>query len=216
MCALDIQKIILFFKQMDFCVDLQSRIALVGPNGVGKSTLLKLMSGQLKETTGYVHRHRNLRIARFSQHHVDQLVMEQTPLQYFGTLFKDPNPQDVRQHLARFGLTGKLPLHPIASLSGGQKSRVALAELAWKLPHILLLDEPTNHLDMEMIESLGTALEEFEGGIVLVSHNQRLIELVCNELWVCNRDGTVKRFEGEFLDYKKMVISEIEKSLQNF
>jgi len=81
--------------------------------------------------------------------------------------------------------------------------------LAWRKPHILLLDEPTNHLDIEMIESLGTALKNFGGGLVLVSHNQRLIELCCKELWVVGKDGTVKRFEGEFEDYKDQVINEI-------
>jgi len=206
------------FKDLDFGLDMESRIALVGPNGVGKSTLLMLMDGTLQETGGFVFRTRNLRLARFSQHHVDQLNMDQTPLVYLDHKFplrdKDKcTEQDIRKHLGRFGLSGALALHSIVSLSGGQKSRVVLAELAWKNPHIMLLDEPTNHLDMEMIESLGKALKDFKGGIVLVSHNQRLIELVCNELWVVGKGGTVTRFDGDFQDYKKMVIHDIASQL---
>lgn len=204
------------FNELDFGVDMESRVAVVGPNGVGKSTLLKLMAGLLKETDGYVYRNRNLRIARFSQHHVDQLIMDQTPLEYMQSKFGDASPLEIRKHLGRFGLSGNLPLRSIQNLSGGQKSRVVLAEICWQNPHIMLLDEPTNHLDMEMIESLGEALLDFKGGIVLVSHNQRLVELITNELWVCGRDGSVTIFDGEFEDYKQEVIREIEETMNNF
>eukprot|EP01100_Stratorugosa_tubuloviscum_P001706 TRINITY_DN1386_c2_g1_i5.p1 TRINITY_DN1386_c2_g1~~TRINITY_DN1386_c2_g1_i5.p1 ORF type:complete len:521 (-),score=258.43 TRINITY_DN1386_c2_g1_i5:56-1618(-) len=201
------------FRSLNFGLDLQSRIAIVGPNGVGKSTLMLLMAGILKETNGYIERHRNLRVARFSQHHVDQLIMDVSPLSYLRSKFPDSQELEVRKHLGKMGLPGNHAVQSIATLSGGQKSRVALAELVWSRPHLLMLDEPTNHLDIEMVESLATALEEFTGGLMVVSHNQRLIELICNELWVVRSDGSVIQFKGTFEDYKQMVMSEIEETL---
>jgi len=179
---------------------------------------MKLMLGKLKELKGYVYRHRNLRIGRFTQHHIDQLNMEQNSIEYLRQLFDAPE-HEVRKHLGRFGISGaKLPLQDISTLSGGQKSRVAFAELAWQNPHIMLLDEPTNHLDMEMIESLTNALQEFEGGIVLISHNQYVIESLCDvdsggQIWVVDRDGHVTIFGGDFAAYKKLVIKQVQKDV---
>eukprot|EP01133_Synstelium_polycarpum_P016936 gene16936-20144_t len=181
------------FKNLEIGVDMDSKVALVGMNGVGKSTLMKLMAGELKETRGYVEKSRKMRLARFSQHFVDQLNTDQTPIEYFQTLFNNPPVQDIRNHLGRFGISGNLPTHRITTLSGGQKSRVILAELAWVHPHILLLDEPTNHLDIDAIEALADGINEFEGGVVLISHNQHLINKVANEIWVVKKDGTVTK-----------------------
>lgn len=196
------------FQHLNFGIDTDSRIALVGRNGVGKSTLMNLMVGQLEATSGYIERDRHMRVARFTQHHVDQLDLTVTVMNYFKERFPGAKEQEIRQHVAKFGLTNNLPNQKIDTLSGGQKSRVAFAELAWKRPHILYLDEPSNHLDVEAIESLATALAAFDGGVVLISHNQYLVQLVCNEIWVVGNQ-TVTRLEGNFLDYKKIVAKEI-------
>lgn len=122
--------------------------------------------------------------------------------------------EEARKYLGRFGLQGDLALQPVKHLSGGQKSRLAFAELAWSTPHLLLLDEPTNHLDLETIEGLAMALNKFEGGVVLVSHDDRLVSMVADELWVVmpgpSKDipGTVTVFEGSFEEYKEMLRDE--------
>merc|ERR1712194_796907 len=122
--------------------------------------------------------------------------------------------EEARKYLGRFGLVGELPLNPIKTLSGGQKSRLAFAELAWAEPHLLILDEPTNHLDLETIEGLAMALNKFEGGVVLVSHDDRLVSMVADELWVVmpgkdkDTPGTVTVFEGSFDEYKEMLRDE--------
>ena len=121
--------------------------------------------------------------------------------------------EEARKYLGRFGLSGDLALNPIKFLSGGQKSRLAFAELAWRRPHILLLDEPTNHLDLETIEALAMGLNHFDGGVVFVSHDERLIELVADELWVVNRGkggepGTVTVWHDSYIAYKEKLESE--------
>jgi len=118
--------------------------------------------------------------------------------------------EEARKYLGRFGLHGDLALQPVGILSGGQKSRLAFAELAWRSPHILLLDEPTNHLDLETIEGLAMALNAFEGGVVLVSHDDRLVSMIADELWVVlpgqeGKPGTVTVYKGSFEDYKQML-----------
>ncbi|GAM24940.1 hypothetical protein SAMD00019534_081150 [Acytostelium subglobosum LB1] len=199
------------FKNLEIGVDMDNKIALVGMNGVGKSTLIKLLAGELSETEGYIERSRKCRVARFSQHFVDQLNTDQTPIEYFQTKFSNPPIQNIRNHLGRFGICNNLPLHKITTLSGGQKSRVILAELAWAAPHILLLDEPTNHLDIDAIEALAEGINEFEGGVVLISHNQHLINLVANEIWVVKKNGTVTKYDGDFMDYKAEISRELDK-----
>lgn len=198
----------LLFKNLSFGIDTDSRIALVGRNGVGKSTLMSLMVGTIEPTGGDIERDRHMRVARFTQHHVDQLDLSVTVMEYMKERFPGARDQEIRQHVAKFGLNANLPNQKIQTLSGGQKSRVAFAELAWKKPHILFLDEPSNHLDVEAIESLAAALEAFDGGVVLISHNQYLVSLVCDEIWVVG-NNTVTRLEGTFADYKKLVAKEI-------
>merc|ERR1712039_1117136 len=122
--------------------------------------------------------------------------------------------EEARKYLGRFGLHGELALNPVKHLSGGQKSRLAFAQLAWSSPHLLLLDEPTNHLDLETIEGLAMALNKFEGGVVLVSHDDRLVSMVADELWVVtpgpSKDipGNVTVYEGSFEEYKEMLRDE--------
>jgi len=199
----------LIFKNLELGIYLDSRIGCVGPNGAGKSTLLKLIDSSHPPTKGRIEKKDHLRVARFHQHHVDQLDLEVNAIQYFQSLF-DGQPFAFRQHLARFGVRGDLATQKISSLSGGQKSRVAIAELAYKRPHVLLLDEPTNHLDMETIDSLVDGIARFEGAVIIISHNQHLIEAATNELWVVSKKGSVKRFKGDFQEYKEEIMLRFE------
>ncbi|KAJ2862984.1 ATP-binding cassette, regulator of translational elongation [Coemansia aciculifera] len=188
-------------------IDMQmdARVAIVGPNGAGKTTLLKLLIGTLDPTSGVVHRHGRLRIAYFSQHHVDQLDLTLTAVAHLKKMYPGNSDEEYRRHLGCFGISGMTGLQEIRTLSGGQKSRVTFAGLAVQQPHFLVLDEPTNHLDMESMDALTTALKQFKGGVVLVSHDERFIDSVCTEMWVC-ADQKVTKFAGEGIkDYKKMI-----------
>ncbi|PKA59202.1 ABC transporter F family member 1 [Apostasia shenzhenica] len=191
----------LIYKNLDFGVDLDSRIALVGPNGAGKSTLLKLMTGDLIPLDGMVRRHNHLRIAQFHQHLTEKLDLDMSALQYMIAEYPGNEEEKMRAAVGRFGLTGKAQVMPMKNLSDGQRSRVIFAWLAWRQPHLLLLDEPTNHLDIETIDSLAEALNDWDGGMVLVSHDFRLISQVANEIWVCENQ-TVTRWEGDIIDFK--------------
>lgn len=190
------------YHDLNFGIDTQSRFAIVGGNGAGKSTLLNLVAGVLQSTRGHVYRNPKLRLAVFSQHHVDGLDLALTPLQYIAQCFPEAKDPQHRSHLASFGVTAELAAQQMYTLSGGQKSRVAFAKVTWCKPHILLLDEPSNHLDMEAVDALIEGLMAFGGGVVMVSHDQHLIEATVDELWAVE-GGTVKKFYGTFEDYKK-------------
>lgn len=204
-------------SNVDVGIDMGTRVAIIGPNGAGKSTLLNLLAGDLQPSEGEVRRSQKLRIGRYSQHFVDLLTMEETPVQYLLRLHPEQEgfskQEAVRAKLGKFGLPSHNHLTPIAKLSGGQKSRVVFTSISMSKPHILLLDEPTNHLDMQSIDALGDALEEFTGGVVLVSHDSRLISRVCedeekSETWVVE-DGAVRKFPGTFEEYKEELQKEI-------
>ncbi|XP_002883386.2 ABC transporter F family member 4 [Arabidopsis lyrata subsp. lyrata] len=204
-------------SNVDLGIDMGTRVAIVGPNGAGKSTLLNLIAGDLVPTEGEVRRSQKLRIGRYSQHFVDQLSMWETPVEYLLRLYPDQEgcskQEAVRAKLGKFGLTGENHSTPTAKLSGGQKARVVLTSISMSKPHILLLDEPTNHLDMQTIDALADALDEFKGGVVLVSHDSRLISRVCedeekSEIWLVE-NGTVTFFRGTFEEYKEELIGEI-------
>ncbi|GAB4828252.1 ABC transporter F member 4 [Ancistrocladus abbreviatus] len=204
-------------SNVDVGIDMGTRVAIIGPNGAGKSTLLNLLAGDLVATEGEVRRSQKLRIGRYSQHFVDLLTMEETPVQYLLRLHPDQEglskQEAVRAKLGKFGLPSHNHLTPIAKLSGGQKSRVVFTSISMSKPHILLLDEPTNHLDMQSIDALADALDEFTGGVVLVSHDSRLISRVCDDeersqIWVVE-NGTVRTFPGTFEEYKEELLREI-------
>jgi len=196
------------FKDVNLGVDLESRIALVGRNGSGKSTLLKLLTGELKPTKGDIHINNRIRFAVFSQHFVDQLDLNVSPLEYFARQYPKLNALELRSHLGKYGIAGEVALRSIRTLSGGQKSRVVFAMIAFQKPHILLLDEPSNHLDIETIEGLAQSLATFQGGVLIITHDQRLIELVCDEIWNLENNH-VTRWPGEMEDYKAYLLSQI-------
>ena len=174
------------YKKLEFGVDLDSRIALVGPNGAGKSTLLKLIVGELFPTDGLIRKNSHLRIARYHQHMHEMLEMDISALDYMMKSFPEfKEREEMRKIIGRYGLTGRQQTCPIRQLSDGQRCRVVFAWIAWQVPHMLLLDEPTNHLDMETIDALANAINDFEGGLMLVSHDFRLISQVAEEIWVC-------------------------------
>ncbi|CAI5465370.1 unnamed protein product [Closterium sp. Yama58-4] len=190
------------YEKVDFGVDLDSRIALVGPNGAGKSTLLKLMTGDLQPTEGAVKRHNHLRIGQYHQHLGEKLDLEKSALQWMMSEYPGLEEERMRAAIGRFGLTGKCQIMPMKNLSDGQRSRILFAWLAYRQPQMLLLDEPTNHLDIETIDSLAEALNEWDGGMVLVSHDFRLINQVAKEIWVCE-NRTLTRWEGDIGAFKE-------------
>jgi len=192
------------FKNLNFGIDLDSRIAMVGPNGIGKSTILKLISGDLQPTSGTVFRSPKVRMAVFNQHHVDGLDLTVNPLLYMMRCYPGVPEQKLRAHLGSFGVSGNLALQPMYTLSGGQKSRVAFAKITFKKPHIILLDEPSNHLDLDAVEALIQGLLVFQGGVLMVSHDEHLITGSVDELWAVS-EGRVTPFSGTFKDYKKLL-----------
>ncbi|KFP27794.1 ATP-binding cassette sub-family F member 3, partial [Colius striatus] len=204
------------FRSLSVSADLESRICVVGENGAGKSTMLKILMGELAPVRGIRHAHRNLKIGYFSQHHVDQLDLNISAVELLARKFPGKTEEEYRHQLGSYGVSGELAVRPGArvrpgaSLSGGQKSRVAFAQMTMSCPNFYILDEPTNHLDMETIEALAKALNKFRGGIILVSHDERFIRLVCQELWVCEK-ATVTRIEGGFDQYRDILKEQFRK-----
>ncbi|CAE1242067.1 ABCF3 [Acanthosepion pharaonis] len=202
----------IIFKNICVNASMESRICIVGENGAGKTTLLKILLGELNPVRGLRNAHRNLKIGYFSQHHVDQLEMDVSSVELLALRFPGKPIEQYRSILGSFGITGELATRSVATLSGGQKSRVAFAAMSCLHPNFFILDEPTNHLDMETIEALGKSLHKFQGGVILVSHDERLIRLICNELWVV-QNGTVSSLEGGFDEYKQIVEKELQVTL---
>lgn len=202
------------FRECEFGITSQSRIVLLGENGQGKTTLVKVIMGVLEPTEGQVKRSTHARFAMVNQHHADQIDLSLTPLQFLAK----ENPgngssdhlQNLRAHLSSCGVTsgsssGKKTLDlqntPASALSGGQRSRVALASVSFAKPHVLVLDEPTNNLDLESVAALAESVKGFAGAVICVSHDQYFVEQVANEAWVVNA-GQVKRVES-FDVYRK-------------
>ncbi|EEB05581.1 ribosome biogenesis ATPase, partial [Schizosaccharomyces japonicus yFS275] len=201
------------YRDLSFGVDMDSRVAIVGKNGTGKSTLLNLITGQLIPIAGNVSRYSGLKMAKYSQHSADQLPYDKSPLEYVMDTYKPRYPnrevQQWRSTLGRFGLSGAHQTSEIRTLSDGLKSRVVFAALALEQPHILLLDEPTNHLDIDTIDALAQAINKWTGGVVLVSHDFRLISQVANELWEV-KDKKVVKLSCSIEDYKKQMARDLE------
>jgi len=206
-------------KNLNLGIDMGSRIAIVGPNGAGKSTLMNLLAGDIEPTSGDSRRSQKLRIGRYAQHFVDVLTLDVTPVQYLLEKFPDSGfrLEQMRAKLGKFGLSGHHHLQPIVKLSGGQKARVVFAAISLSKPHILLLDEPTNHLDMQSVDALADAIETYDGGVVIISHDSRLLSRVCedeerSEVWIVE-DGEVDRYDGDFEDYRDELVKEINEEL---
>ena len=189
-------------EKINLSVDMSSRIALVGANGCGKTTLLKGLEGSLEPMNGLCYRHSKLRLAVFAQHHVEQLDLELCPIEQIAKLYPDMQTDKIRAHLSKFGISGNLALRPNYLLSGGQKSRVALAAIVINNPQIILMDEPTNHLDLDAVNALAIALGSYTGGLLIVSHDQYFVESVCNQIYMIENKHC-KQFKGTFNDYRK-------------
>ncbi|CAH2314290.1 ATP-binding cassette sub-family F member 1 [Pelobates cultripes] len=203
----------MLFKNLDFGIDMESRVCIVGPNGVGKSTLLLLLTGKLTPTKGEMRKNHRLKVGFFNQQYADQLTMEETATEYLQRNFNLPY-QDARKCLGRFGLESHAHTIQICKLSGGQKARVVFAELCCREPDVLILDEPTNNLDIESIDALAEAVNEYKGAVITVSHDARLITETNCQLWVVE-EQTVNQIEGDFDDYKREVLESLGEVMVN-
>ncbi|PWN39885.1 P-loop containing nucleoside triphosphate hydrolase protein [Ceraceosorus guamensis] len=204
----------ILLRDVNFDVGMESRIAIVGSNGAGKSTLMKLLMGNINPISGDQKRNNRLRIGYFSQHHIDQLDLTVSPVAFLAAKFPGKSVEEYRSHLGAFGIKGPTGLQIIATLSGGQKSRVAFAQLSLMRPHVLLLDEPTNHLDIEGLDALMDAIKAWNGGVIAISHDQRFIQNCMDQLWVADAEKkTVTQFRGDVESYKSIII-EMNKKLQ--
>jgi ATP-binding cassette subfamily F protein 3 len=192
-------------KKLNLRIDMDDRIALLGANGNGKSTLVKLLSDRLKPLAGEVLRSGQIRIGYFAQHQTDELDVTQTPYEVmFSAMVDKPEPK-VRALLGQFGFDRHKADTKVELLSGGEKSRLLLCLMSHSAPHIMLLDEPANHLDMDSREALIQALNNYNGAIILVSHDPHLVECVADRLWLV-ADGNCKNFDGDLEEYKHLVM----------
>jgi len=187
-------------RNVGFGLEAGDRIGLLGVNGAGKSTLVKTLVGELAPMSGERIAHPDLRIGYFAQHTVESLVAGTSPIDHLKELSPNTATQDFRNFLGGWQFPGDRAFEVIDNFSGGEKARLALALLAWNKPNLLLLDEPTNHLDLEMREALAEALSDFDGAIVMVSHDRHLIGLVSDQYWRVH-DGIVEPFDGDLDDY---------------
>lgn len=178
-------------KKFDLDIRAQSRIGILGVNGSGKTTLLRTLVGELACLWGEVYQQPRVVVGFFNQHQADDLPNDATPLESLCESHPNLKDHEVRAHLGSFGL-GRLAVQPIKSLSGGERSRVALAAATLRAPHVLVLDEPTNHLDLQTVEALGEALKEFEGSVVVTSHDRRLLREVCQDFYSVKDKQLVK------------------------
>ncbi len=194
-------------SRLNLRIDQDDRIALLGKNGQGKSTLSKLLSDRLPKLAGKMTRSSKLRIGYFAQHQVDELHVDETPLDHLRRERPTETPAKLRARLAGFGLGPEQAETVVARLSGGQKARLSLLLATLDAPHMLILDEPTNHLDIESREALVEALTNYTGAVILVSHDMHLLELVADRLWLVS-DGTVKPFEDDLHAYRKMLLTQ--------
>jgi ATP-binding cassette subfamily F protein 3 len=181
------------------------RVGLLGPNGAGKSTLIKFIAGELVAQSGKRAPAKDTLVGYFAQHQVEQLVPAQSPLEHLQLLDSKAREQELRNFLGGFGFIGDQALAPTGPFSGGEKSRLVLAMVVYQRPNLLLLDEPTNHLDLEMRQALATALQDFQGAMVLVSHDRHLLRVSCDQLLLVH-GGEVKEFEGSLDDYPQWLM----------
>jgi ATP-binding cassette, subfamily F, member 3 len=190
------------FKKVALTIRPGERIGLLGKNGAGKSTLIKLLASELKALSGKRVEGKDLNIGYFAQHQLEQLRLQESPLQHMLRLDPNTREQEHLNYLGGFDFKGDMARSSIENFSGGEKSRLALALLIWTRPNLLLLDEPTNHLDLEMRHALTMALQDYDGGVVLVSHDRALLRATCDQFLLV-ADGKVTPFDGDLDDYKE-------------
>jgi ATP-binding cassette subfamily F protein 3 len=200
-------------SRLNLRIDQDDRLALLGANGQGKSTLAKLISGRLAPMTGHRKVSGKLRIGYFAQHQTDELIPRETPIAHMRRLRPDAPSQKLRAMLASGGTGADIADTPVANLSGGQKARLLLTLAALDAPHLLILDEPTNHLDIESREALVTALNDYRGAVILITHDAHLIELVADRLWLV-RDGRVTPYEDDLDAYRRLLLAKPEEAGQ--
>ena len=181
------------------------RIGLLGVNGAGKSTFVKSLKGDLQLLQGNKIEGKNLKIGYFSQHQVDDLMLDKSPIDHLAKVEKKVTESEIRNFLGGFNFRGDKAKDVIKNFSGGEKARLALAIIAFQKPNLLLMDEPTNHLDMDMRQALTVALQDFSGAIVLISHDRHLLANTVDEFLIIN-EGKIERFNGDLLDYRKMIL----------
>lgn len=187
------------------------RIGLLGHNGTGKSTLIKLLSGELKVLAGDLTKAKELNIGYFAQHQLEQLDFEASPLLHLQRLDSKATESDLRKYLGGFAFNNDMAMEPVAPLSGGEKARLVLALVVYQKPNLLLLDEPTNHLDLDMRHALTVAMQEFEGAMIIVSHDRHLLRTVTDNLLLVS-NGKVTEFDGNLEDYRNQVSQENKKA----
>ncbi|MFZ8924081.1 MAG: ABC-F family ATP-binding cassette domain-containing protein [Candidatus Puniceispirillaceae bacterium] len=193
-------------RKLDLRLDADDRIALLGANGEGKSTLSKLFAGRLQPLSGQIKKSGKLRIGFFAQHQLDELVAGESPYQHMQRLRPKELPTKLRARLGGAGFDADIIDNPVERLSGGQKARLLMAMAAIDAPHILILDEPTNHLDIESREALVQALNVYEGTVIIVSHDSHLVEMIADQLWIV-QDGMVQAFDGDMADYQRQLLA---------
>jgi ATP-binding cassette subfamily F protein 3 len=188
-------------RKVTLMVRAGSRVGILGANGAGKSTLVKTLAETLPVRAGERRASRGLSIGYFAQHQLDMLDLDATPLTHLARIAPDTREQELRNYLGGFGFSGDAVMGPVGPMSGGEKARLALALIVWQKPNLLLLDEPSNHLDVETREALATALAEFAGSMLLVSHDRHLLRTTVDSFWIV-ADGTVSEFDGDLEDYR--------------
>jgi len=193
-------------SQLDLRIDQDDRIALLGKNGQGKSTLSKMLAGKLKPMTGRMTTASKFRVGYFAQHQVDELHVDETPIDHIRRLRPGETPARLRARLGGFGIGAEQAETLVGKLSGGQKARLSLMLATIDAPHMLILDEPTNHLDIESREALVEALTAYSGAVILVSHDMHLLSLVADRLWLI-KDGRVAPYEGDLEGYRTALLS---------
>ena len=191
---------------LDMRIDPDDRIALLGSNGNGKSTFAKLLAGRLELMAGHQHRAAKLKVGFFAQHQIEEMMPEESAFAHMARVMPNARDLEVRNRLGRFGFSGDAAFTKVGRLSGGERARLNLALVTHDAPNVLILDEPTNHLDIDSRRALADAINEYEGAVVLISHDWHLLELTADRLWLV-ADGRVKPFEGDLEEYRRQTLA---------